>query len=585
MTYCFGWKSDDEVYIVADSLTSSKSETSFEKEVTLSSMGEAYGEYNSYFIAETDTKIHIKNNIVVAFAGEMNTFEEVKTNLDLMEGYLSFKEIMNSLVGMIGKSELIVGIKHEKNTLYYLNSHGFKEVGDYIAIGSGNKVPDLNNLMQEFTVTYPEPSYEPRKKLSAATAYLQMLSIKNNFLNYGVGGTICGICIHKEIEWTDDLLYFFYDENFEERNLINVIIRKNSIVTGSDFTGLSKLFKYAEMNETELRKMSGFIHKCISSYTPRYIVFYSTEFNNIYFCDIYKHRYTDLVRMFYRRGHKAAKTELFASPFLLENFLLKNKNEEKFIIPFNYLDTSPVDYTPRDQLIENVKNIWDVDFEYECFDYPLENIHIPLEISNVFKSQLEDYENILVVNFDYLKSKILELRAFYSGLNVSFNSSKILTGICEKIEKDFEIDNLKILLFSKRYEFFYDRINNLEIYIKKVDCSYNGFIKTLLLNYYTNDRYYHLNKIFIIDDSPYLNDIFEILPDYNRDREEADIFMIKNQNNESMVVYSPYYYNADILFSKAVGLDDEALSLWDPIGTPKEELEIIAEYLNWQIDN
>ncbi|PFO94288.1 hypothetical protein COJ88_17825 [Bacillus cereus] len=585
MTYCFGWKSDDEVYIVADSLTSSKSETAFEGEATLSSMGETYGEYNSYFIAETDTKIYIKNNITVAFAGEIDNFEEVKTNLDLMEDYLSFEEIMNYLSGMIGESELIVGLKHENNKLYHLNNRGFKEIDDYIAIGSGSEIPDLNNLMQEFTVTYPDPSYEPRKKLSAATAYLQMLSIKNNFLDYGVGGTFCGVCIHKEIEWTDDLLYFFYDGNFENKRLINVIIRKNSIVTGSDFTGLSKLFKYEEMDETEFRKMSRFIHKCISSHTPRYVVFYSSEFNNIYFCDIYKYKHTALMRMFQRRGKKAAKNELFTSPFLLEEFLLKNKNEEKFIIPFNYLDTSPVNYIPRDQLIENVENIWDVEFEYEYFDYPLENINVSFEISNVFKSQLEEYENVIIVNFDYLESKILELRNFYNGLNVNFDSSEILTGICERINKDFEIDNLKILLFSNRYQFFYNRIDNLEIYLNKVDCTYKLFTKTLLLNYYKNDRYYHLNKIFIIDDSSHLNDIFEVLPDYNRDRDEADIFMIKNQNHESQVIYSPYYYNADILISKIAGLSDETLGWWDPIGTPKEELEKIAEYLNSQIEN
>ncbi|WP_226530353.1 hypothetical protein [Metabacillus niabensis] len=586
MTYCFAWKFDDEIYIVADSLTSAKSETAFEREATLSSVGELYGEYNSYFIAETDTKIDVKNNIVVAYAGKnVRIFEDVKNYLDLMIDHLTLEQIISYLPEILVESELILGVKNENNKLYHLNNYGFKEIDRYIAIGSGSKIPDLNNLMQDFAVTYPDPSYEPRKKLTAATVYLQMLSIKNNFLDYGVGGAFCGVCIHKEIEWNDDLLYFFYDEKFENKKLINVIIRKNSIITGSDFTGLTKLFKHKEMDEIEFRKMSRFTHKSITSYIPRYVVFYSFEYNNIYFCDIYKYAHTALMRMFQRKGKKAAKTELFTSPFLLEKFLLKNKNDEKFIIPFNYLDTSPVNYIPRDQLIENVENIWDVDFEYEHFDYPLESIQVPIEISGVFKSQIEEYENIIIVNFEYLESKILELRNFYNGLNVSFDSSEILMGICKRIEKEFEIDNIKILLFSNRYEFFYNRITNLEMYLNQVDCTYKLFTETLLLNYYKDDRYYHLNKIFIIDDSPHLNDVFEILPDYNGDRDEADIFMIKNQNRESQVIYSPYYYNADILISKIVGLSDEALGWWDPIGTPKEELEKIAEYLNFQIEN
>jgi hypothetical protein len=74
MTYCFAWKSNNEVYIVADTLTSSKSETSLDREATLSSMGEIYGEYNSYFIAETNNKIYIKNNIIIAFSGNIDTF-------------------------------------------------------------------------------------------------------------------------------------------------------------------------------------------------------------------------------------------------------------------------------------------------------------------------------------------------------------------------------------------------------------------------------------------------------------------------------------------------------------------------------
>ncbi|PGW27106.1 hypothetical protein [Bacillus cereus] len=584
MTYCFGWKSDDEVYIVADSLTSAKLESAFEREATLSSMGEIYGKYNSNFISETDTKIYIRGKIVVAFSGEMDTFKEVKSYIELMEDCLSFEEIMKYLTGIIYESELIVGLKCENNKLYHLNSRGYKEIEKYIAIGSGSCVPDLNNLMQEFIVTYPDPGYEPRKRLSAATAYLQILSIKNNFLEYGVGGTFCGVCIHKEIEWNDDLLYFFYDENFESKKLINVIIRKNIILTGSDFTGLSKGFNYEQMDEIESRKMYRFIHKCISSYTPRYIIFYSSGFNNIYFCDINKCKHTMLIRMFQRRGKKAAKNELFTSPILLKEFLLKNKNDEKFIIPFNYLDTSPVNYMTRDQLIENVDNIWDVDFEYENFDYPLENITVPIEINDIFKCKLENYENIIIVNFEYLKSKISELRNFYNGLNVHFDSSKILMGVCERLAKDFDINNLKILLFSNIFEFFYDGIENLEIYINKVDCNYELFTKTLLLNYYKNNKYYHLNKIFIIDDSPYLNEIFEILPDYNKDREEADIFMIRNQNEESQVKYSPFYYNADILICNIAGLSKEALAWWDPIDTLNDELKGIAEYLNLQIE-
>ncbi|KMK76742.1 hypothetical protein AB990_07445, partial [Alkalihalobacillus pseudalcaliphilus] len=258
---------------------------------------------------------------------------------------------------------------------------------------------------------------------------------------------------------------------------------------------------------------------------------------------------------------------------------------EKFIIPFEYLDDIlPVDYTPRDKLIEEVVNIGDVDFEYDNFDYPLENIHNSIEISNVFNSQLDEYENVLIINFNFLESKILELKNFYNGLDISFDSSKILRGICDRIKNELGIDNIKILLFSNRYEFFIDKIPGLELYLNGVDSNFKLFCISFLFNYYLDDKYYHLNKIIIFDDSSNLNDIFEILPDYNSDRNEADIFMIRNQNSESQVSFSPYYYNADRLISEIVGLSDEAMGLWDPTA-PKKELSKLAEYLNLQIES
>lgn len=587
MTYCFAWKSNNEIYIVADSLTSTKSEFVSTENTTLSSVGELYGEYNSHFIAETDTKISVKNNIVIAYAGkDIEIFEDVKRYLNEMVDCLTIEQILEYLPDILIDSELILAVKSNNVRLYYLNTSGFREVENNIAIGSGSKIPDLNYLMQDFMVTYPNPNYDPRKKLTAATAYLQMISIKNNFLNSGVGGTFCGVCIHNEIEWNDDLLYFFYDEKFENKKLVNVIVRKNSIITGSDFTGLTKLFKQNKMDEVRFRKMSRFVHKAITSYVPRYIVFYSFEYNNIYFCDIYKYTHTALIRIFQRRGKIAAKTELFTSPFLLENFLLKYRNDEKFIIPFNYLDTSPVEYMSREQLIESVDNIWEVEYEYDYFDYPIDKIQINISnIERYFKFSLYEYENLIVVNNDYFESKIVELRNFYQGLNIQFDSAKILKGICDFLKSEWGIDKFEILIFSNKYQFFSEKIDGLELILIKNSREFGLIVNKLLHNYYTNEKYFHLNKIFIVDDSPHLNKLFEFLPEYNKNKEEADIFMIKNQNSESRVMHAPFYYNTDILFSQIAGLSYEALGLWSPSEYTKDELIEIQEYLNEQIEN
>ncbi|QFF98813.1 hypothetical protein PB01_08185 [Psychrobacillus glaciei] len=594
MTYCFAWKADDEIYIVADSLTSSEN-NDLEVEADYSSMGEKYGEYNSRFVAETDIKIYIKDNYVIAFSGYLDTYEEIKSKLNLMVG-LPDDQIISYLMEIVSDGELILAI-HQKdnNKLFVLNKREVKEITNYISIGSGRAIGMLDDLMKRFSKTFPDFKDEtiddkPRKKISAATAYLQMISLKNNFLEHGVGGTICGVCIYdNKIEWNDDLLYFFYDENFKNKKLINMIIRNNNILTGSDFTGLTKLFRFPEvddkLDEVSMRKLVRSMHKNMSSHIPRYIVFYSTDLNNIYFYDTHRKTQTSLVRMFQRRSSGKIKWEIFTIPFLISNFLLQNNNKEELAPPFHYLEGLPVPYESRDYLIENTENIEDIEFEYDYFDQPLENIQINIDIEKYFKFGLEDYENLIIVNFEYLEEKIIELRNFYKGLNIQFDSSKILKKLCEFLKKEWGVDKFEILVFSKNYQFFYEKIDDLELNLIKNKNEYSGFLIKLLHNYYVDHRYFHLNKIFIIDDSSDFNDLFEILPDYNKNREEADIFIIKNQNGESEVLYSPYHYNADILFSQLSGLSYEALGLWSPLEYSEDELEGIRKYINEQIDN
>lgn len=594
MTYCFAWKTNNEVYIVADSLTSTKKSTN-DHEADQSSLGEVYGKYNSYFVAETDIKIYRKENFIIAFSGDMRIYKEIKENLDLMVGHLTESEVINYLKGILGDAEIIMVImQNDNNELRLLNKREDKIVTDFVSIGSGKDIPDLDNAMKNFSQTFPSFDDEKiddiqRKKLSAATAHLQLVSIKNNFLEYGVGGTVCGICIYEnKVEWNDDLLYFFYDQNFKNKKLINVLIRRNTILTGSDFTGLTKLFRLPEidneLNEVDMRKIHRSMMKNISSHIPRYIVFYSIELNNIYFYDTHRRTQTKLVRMYQRRSNIDIKSDIFTNPYLVTNFLLKYNNEKDFTPNFHYLDGFPTEYLSRDQSIENTQNIEEIDFlGYERYDFPLENIQINIEIDGYFKKNLENYENLIIVNFDYLVCKILELRTFYKGLDVQFDSSDILKNLSTFLKREHELDEFEILVFSNSHQFFYKNIDGLELILTKNRSEFYLIANKLLHNYYTNQRYFHLNKIFIVDDSPYFNDLFEVFPEYNKEKLEADIFIIKNQSGDSEVLYEPYYYNADIILSKLSGLTDEALGLWSPREYSKEELEKIRVYLNKQI--
>ncbi|RYI30275.1 hypothetical protein EVU96_07595 [Bacillus infantis] len=596
MTYCFAWKSDNEIYIVADSLTSTKNSED-EVEADCSSMGEKYGEYNSYFVAETDIKIYIKEHFVIAFSGNIDIFREIKGNLNLMVDYLSNDQIIKYLQEILGDAEIILAIMHKKNSeLFLLNKNRIKIINDFVSIGSGRSIGALDNVMKNFSRTFPDFSNEniddiPRKKISAATAYLQLISLSNNFLEYGVGGTVSGVCIYdSKIEWTDDLLYFFYDEKLKNKKLINVLIRNDTILTGSDFTGLTKLFRSPEagneLDEVSIRKIRRSMNKNMSSHIPRYVVFFSKELNNVYFYDTKRKTQTMLVRMFQRRSKEKIRWEIFTMDILVSRFLLNNNNIGEFETPFHYLEGLPVSYALRDNLIEKTENIEDIEFEYDKFDFPLENIQINIsKIENYFKFNLEEYENLIIVNFDYLESKIIELRNFYKGLNVQFDSTSIIKGLIAFLEKKWGVNKFEILIFSKKYQFLYEKIDGLEFNLVQDNKEFALFSNKLLHNYYTDPKYFHLNKILIIDDSSYFNELFEILPEYNKYEEEADIFIIKNQNRESKVLHAPFYYNADIIFSRLAGLSQEAMSLWNPAEYTNGELIKIQKYLNEQIEH
>lgn len=595
MTYCFAWKTEDEIYIVADSVTSSKKQD-IELEADYSSMGEKYGEYDSHFIAETDTKIYVKDNIILAFSGGVNTYEEIK-NLVEVSSSLTIDQLIVYIQGIISNSEIILAIKQiNNNQLFVINANAVREVLDYVSIGSGKNIKRLDSMLIEFFNTFPDLEDEliedkPRKKISAATAYLQMNSLKNNYLKYGVGGVICGICIYdNKIEWNDDLLYFFYDENFENKKLINVLIRNNNILTGSDFTGLTKLFRVSERNkltDVQIRKLYRTIHKDMASHIPRYIVFYSFELNNIFFYDTHKETQTSLVRIFQRRGKIKSKNEIFTIPFLTSEFLLKYNNKTDYKIPFHYLEGLPVPYVSRDTLIENTENIEDIEFEYDYFDFPLETVEIKIEkdIEQYFKLDLIEYENLIIINFDYFEKKNVELKDFYKELNVDFGYIELLKKLKDYFMQEWDISKFEILVFGINPEDLSDEIKGLENIIIENEIEYVRFIYKLLHSYYTDSKYFHLNKIFIIDDSSMLNDFFKILPDYNKFKDEADIFMIKNPNYDSEVLYSPFYYDADLLFTQLAGLSLEAIGLWSPSEYSVETLNDIKKYINEQIED
>lgn len=596
MTYCFAWKDKNDVYMIADSVSSSLVSNEVD-EKECSSMGENYGLYNSYFIEETDVKIHVINNYAMAFAGNLEVFYQLKKQMDLMSDTLQLNEIIQYIKNYLSSSEnsnqeVLLVSHNSTNKLFYINSKTHQEIDTFISIGSGKKIEGLDTSLNNFVGTLSLYNYDAledivRMKLSMTASLFQIISLKNNFLDYGVGGTITGVCIHETIEWADDFLYFFYDENLKDKKLINVLTRKNTLITGSDYSQQTKMFRLPDSDkkysEHEIRKLKRYNIKNMSSHIPKYIIFYSFFYNVIHFYDTQRVTQTHFVKLLARRSNIEVKWEMFLDPDFIEYYLLAHKKNENDFLPDVYRVLGlESDYKSRQDLIDSTGNFEDVDYSYDDFDFPFETVKVDFkEIENYFNNTtLDDYENLVIINMNYFEKKINELIFFYKGLNLNFDYNNVLNRLYNFLNEQFDIEF--------RFMFFWTRESTLDNLIFEYEDRYieekhecELFINKLVHNYYTKENYFHLNKIVIVDDSAYYNELFSILPRYNHDVKEADIFIVRNLNHDTEVSHSPFYFSSDILFSKFSGASEEVLKLWSPDDYEiEEEKEFMLSYLN-----
>ncbi|MBO2945614.1 hypothetical protein JJQ72_16670 [Paenibacillus sp. F411] len=65
MTYCFAWKQNGCVFMVGDSLMSSKENDILNSNV--SSIGEEHGKYGDYYVEETTSKLFRIEDLLIAY--------------------------------------------------------------------------------------------------------------------------------------------------------------------------------------------------------------------------------------------------------------------------------------------------------------------------------------------------------------------------------------------------------------------------------------------------------------------------------------------------------------------------------------
>lgn len=598
MTYCLAWKQNGSVFMIGDSLLSSKVE--FPTMSDVSTIGEVYGKYKGYYVEESKSKIMNINNKIICYAGDTACIDALIDEIVQKDSTFSYLEIFQSLSiseNMKNDVELLIGINDSgNNRLYYISYNCCVEVNDYKCIGSGKRIPNLTEVLINYTKDFKHDIDSVQMQITKMVVFLQVIIYKNSMLDYGVGGIVCGcVLTNRQVEWNDDILYFMYSDN--DKKTFNISVRNNFVCTGTDFIQDNKIFAplanhYQESyTKKEIRRML----RINNQNNSRYVVFYSKDFNCIYCCDTEGNMLTHIIQRFVRRSvNDRTHMALLLSPNFIEELISKKSNEE-FNIPFFNIRTVRRDFITREQIIRSLEIYEEIEDRDVEFDIDLTYLQIKIDSDKIIdfeKDYLNNVDNILFIDFNYLYKSISERIDFYNNISFDISTWSIKETIYRHFN-EFIVDDssLEIVLFAS-YEDTYtiqeqdvlqllcDEIPEAsQYYYSKDEYSsiVNGNISLFLRNYYTNENYFSIDKIFMIIDNHVMNGMLDFLPNCNCYKESTDIVLIKSHKVETSIVTPIVYHLIDNFIDYMMGISLNDSGMWDSFKDTEYGVVILNE--------
>ncbi|MBO2945613.1 hypothetical protein JJQ72_16665 [Paenibacillus sp. F411] len=526
--------------------------------------------------------------------GKVEYSKDIIEQIELQLSYFDIEEILQNISNSFSHAaefELLVAKKKaSSNMLFYVTPSSFERIDEAKSIGSGNKITQLTDTLLNFTKGFDFKEDDPKTVLSKMVAFLQIIIYKNGFLEYGVGGTVCGACLEEEIIWNDDLFYLFYERNFEDRVTLNVSVREDVLLTGSDFNETNKIFGSLTTNKDSFKRHNIIrkLLKILNTTPPRFIVFYSKFYNCIYFNDTNRRNITSIGFRYLKRGSQI-KVAFINNPDLVLQ-LCSHQSDEKINIPVFYIKSFQLPYISREDLL-NMYNIEDVMDMNETYDFDLDEIDINIP-NNLIRSinidKFAEIDDVLIIDFQYLFTKIKERLDHYKGLNIKLNASNISKAFTKFMGRYTAENSLKqyIIYYSNGEDYIIDGENILTNFISSIenvisfefsnDNYYLGVVANtsiFLKEYYVNEKYFGIDKICKVLDNTPINQILELLPTSNYNPEETDLILIRNHKYETNIKVPIVYYVVDYLIDDMFNITQDNALLWDSYkGTEEEEL-------------
>jgi hypothetical protein len=251
MTYISAWKSDDAVYILADSAATARRPATEPRGV--SSFGEAPFTSADRSVSEGAIKIRRLGPIAAAFSGSAYFAERLADRINGLlfhgakpaEAIAAAVESLDSLaqlsmvatfVGPSGPELLVFTAGNTVQKLQQVNAGG-------VHLGSAPEELTSATADAVRTVMAKADTNNARDRLALVLACVQGYGLRQWLMQHGVGGAFVGLVCHAGgIEWQGDTLYCFGDDGWSNPECVMSVVHRDCHVVFSTVSNGTAIF-------------------------------------------------------------------------------------------------------------------------------------------------------------------------------------------------------------------------------------------------------------------------------------------------------------------------------------------------------
>ena len=252
MTYCAGWKSQDAVFLLADTAVTKRSKPA----TTHSSFGQLHDEVQGEYVEEGLLKlVPLNSGTVAAFAGDVDLATSCLEFLrSRITATTSPRDLLQGLTVSLGPFpkerpvEILLAFTDEagrSDLVHWESLRGLDPTeSDYYQIGSLTSYHAA--LTPELISLFVSGSLDTERMLSVVSTIVQSYGIHDDLIRMNVGGLIFGAMSRLgSVTWQPDTNFVLYSLDFSFRAVITAICRENMLVLSSSITDDTRIFAHS----------------------------------------------------------------------------------------------------------------------------------------------------------------------------------------------------------------------------------------------------------------------------------------------------------------------------------------------------